>query len=342
MRKFVTFTLFLSLLLTAAPVFAGEIVAYPGVVLQTINGANNCLAPSGVGDKSTSLSGNSVTLNSGTVSHAFGAVNSDSADTDGVSGNKVFINGGIAGTVYGGRGDFGYARGNSVTMSGGTVEYIYGGFSIGDASSLIPSNNATGNTVSINGGTVKCNVEGGRTNYGLATGNTVDINGNPTFETGVEILGGFSTEECISGNTLKLNIPITVGSVSNFENYEFRVAASVVNGSSILTVANPVALAGVSIDITSISSASTLAPGNKITLFSKVTGKPAKVNDNPYVEGASISTSVGKWKFNVEAGKLTATLVSLSSSSGGGGGCSAGYILFTLVLLFPFVFKNRK
>jgi hypothetical protein len=333
----------LSALLATTPVLAGETIVYPGVPLQTI-GTETYLAPSSSDtNKSTSLAGNSVTLNSGTVDYVYGALNMINHDTDSVSGNKVFVYGGTTKSIYGGRSDFGNATGNTVTISSGTVDKVYGGFSIGDTSSPgIPGGNATGYRVTMNSGKVNFSVVGGYTSYGKATGNTVSINGISTFDTGAGIYGGISTGgDKTTGNTLMLNIAISVGEVNNFENYEFRILTSA-SSDAVLTVAVPVNLSNTSVDITSISLGFTPTPGKVATLISKVSGVPSQINGKPYVANANITATRGVWKFSTDSGALTATFVSIDEGSSGGGGCGAGLGAFGLLALAGLFIRKRR
>ncbi|MDR2902490.1 MAG: hypothetical protein LBU87_05220, partial [Lactobacillales bacterium] len=80
----------------AAPTQAGETVDYPGAALQDIPYlAGNVLAPSGIDDQKTdSLTDNTVTMNSGSVTYIYGGFNM--LDADIITGNQIIINDGTA------------------------------------------------------------------------------------------------------------------------------------------------------------------------------------------------------------------------------------------------------
>ena len=363
MNKFCLYVVYILVCaLITTPAWAeGEIVVYPGQPLQIVGAFTDVLAPSGSGGgKSLSLSGNNVTLNRGSVELVVGALNIN--DTDSVTGNQVFVKGGeVNDRVYGGGSNNGNVVGNSVTISGGKNAYVYGGFSeyggnvtantvaISGGTLNMPvygglsngAGNATANTVAISNGSLNGEIVGGASAFGNATGNTVSISGKPSFAAGCSILGGYAPlGDEFSGNTLKLDIPITVERVANFENYEFIIPSSVRSGSAVLTVTGfaPVNLVGTTLDIAGIASGSKLKPGDTIILVSKASGAPA------YASGTDIVTSFGTWKFSSTSGMLTATVVSLPSSGGGGGGggCNAfgGLGILALAMLF-FTRKGR-
>ena len=106
------------------PAARGADIAYPGEALDTdpLFGDNNSLFPG------TSLSGNTVTVNSGPIGgNVFGGVD-DAALA--VSNNRVVIQDGtIGGTVAGGASNNGAVFGNSATLNGGTITgQVNGGY----------------------------------------------------------------------------------------------------------------------------------------------------------------------------------------------------------------------
>ncbi|MDR0736207.1 MAG: autotransporter outer membrane beta-barrel domain-containing protein [Zoogloeaceae bacterium] len=200
----------------SAPALA-EDVRYPGAPLEYIE-VSDSLAPSGsASGKSNSLSGNSVTVNSGTISgNVYGAVNLN--DTDAVTNNRVFIKGGEMYEVVGGESHHGAATGNSVILSGGRVANgIIGGAvsndadasrnSVtvlgGEAGSVVGGSarngNASHNDVTVLGGLVTGSIQGGYSSNGSASGNRVIIGGSARARNGVE--GGRSTGDA-SGNVV--------------------------------------------------------------------------------------------------------------------------------------------
>ena len=203
-------------------------IVYPGYGLQTdpFSLSSRSLFPS------SSLSDNSVTVNSadsGALSYVFGGVTSGS---NSVERNFVTISGGsITSDVYGGYSFSGKAADNSLTISNVTNigNVVYGGKS----STLA----ATNNTVDISTSTIRYDVVGGYSDTGTtssnsvtihdsqlsnvsggyvysgagaATGNTVTITGNTT---GGLVFGGyvFSGTGAATGNTATLSS----GSISN-------------------------------------------------------------------------------------------------------------------------------
>lgn len=154
----------------------------------------------------TKVSGNTVTLNSGTVKWIDGGT----ALTGEVSGNKVIINGGtILNSVYGGETDSGTVSGNSVTINGGTINgSVHGGFSI--------KNTVTNNTVNFTGGTIKGAIYGG--------------------------LSDDSSKDMLSGNTLNIGtsdkpvIGLSAENIHNFQTINFYLPSSVSNGDTALSL----------------------------------------------------------------------------------------------------------
>jgi hypothetical protein len=131
--------------------------------------------------KSTFVTGNSVTLNSGTVRYILGAVNYE--DTDGVSGNSVVINGGTVSNLVAGASHILENGNTSVTnnrveIGGGTMEDATGGEAASDVSGNALASN---NTVAITGGAINDVVYGGSaysySGQAEASNNTVIITG---------------------------------------------------------------------------------------------------------------------------------------------------------------------
>ncbi|MDR2710077.1 MAG: carbohydrate-binding domain-containing protein, partial [Burkholderiales bacterium] len=174
----------------SVPVLAQETFSYPEDfpprTLQALGYFSGSLAPSGSDTgKSASVSGNRVTLNKGTIGSVFGAINSN--DSDAVTGNQVMINGGtVNGGAYGGSGRPAVVVGNSITINNGTINGSIIGGDSGGADAL-----ATNNSVTINGGTVNGNIYGGygTGNDASATNNSVTISGGTVNG---EIFGGMA------------------------------------------------------------------------------------------------------------------------------------------------------
>ena len=162
------------------------------------------------GNSDAAVSGNTVTINGGTVNHAdtdwtetspgsgnwVGKPNlTGGFSTSGaVIGNQVSItNATLSGyypTAYGGYSQTGNASKNSVTFESGTNEglYVYGGYSVtgvvgGDTA-------ADGNIVTIKSGTVNF-VAGGSSDKGSVKNNQVSVSGGTV---NAEVYGGYEAE----------------------------------------------------------------------------------------------------------------------------------------------------
>ena len=192
-----------------APVLA-EVVTYPGAPLQNVDGHPNALAPSGSDSgKSNSVKDNRVTLNSGTVGYVYGAINRN--DTEAVTGNTVEINGGsVNGVIYygqitGGR-SYNNASGNTVKINGGSVSgFVHGGYAPSSRNGI-----ASDNTVEISGGTVE-----GAFIYGGSTG-MGEFSSIPSVEGGSGSTGDASwsagSTATASNNTVTIRGTPTFGS----------------------------------------------------------------------------------------------------------------------------------
>ncbi|MDR2173358.1 MAG: hypothetical protein LBE32_04035 [Burkholderiales bacterium] len=210
----------------AAQATAQEIINYPDGAfpsLQTINGAADSLAPTGSSNgKSASLSGNSVTVNSGgsVGGHVYGAINLN--DSSSVVGNQVFINGVMVGrAAYGGYHYFATGniatRGNVAVLNHGTVNEIYGG------EVVTPSGTATStnNSVTVSGGRVNWGVYGGAAWSNLSTvtvtGNSVAISGGTMGAVYGGVAWSTSTAATASGNSVTISGGTVNGNVSGGE-----------------------------------------------------------------------------------------------------------------------------
>jgi hypothetical protein len=153
------------------------------------------------------------------------------------TGNNVIISdGSVTGNVYGGLTQGTSATGNTVNVSGGTVRgAIYGG------TAQAEDGKATGNIVTVSGGSVHGAIYGGsaQAEGGTATNNTVILAGKPDLS-GVHITGGDANGngDKFTGNTLVLREYTggPVGQVSNFENYDITLPATISNGDVALEV----------------------------------------------------------------------------------------------------------
>ena len=176
---------------------------------------------SGSGGRSTSLTGNLVTLNSGTVHDVSGALNFHDAGVT-LSGNQVVIHGGTVGTTgtETSAGAFSWLKdsdttvtGNKVTVTGGTINaYLNGGVARSDVSGN-PA--ATNNSVDIQGGTFQNHgtngVYGGDAHSysggnALASGNTVNISAGTL---GLSVYGGYAYSD--SGTATATGNAVNIG-----------------------------------------------------------------------------------------------------------------------------------
>ncbi|MFV0349349.1 MAG: hypothetical protein ACK5JO_12240, partial [Halodesulfovibrio sp.] len=115
------------------------------------------------------------------------------------SGNTVTINGGTASSAFGGLAYVGSmagsasatASGNTVNLNGGTISNLYGGYATADY--LGGTHTASGNIINISGGTVG-SVFGGAVaapyGTGVATNNIVTISGSPDLSA-ASLYGGY-------------------------------------------------------------------------------------------------------------------------------------------------------
>lgn len=274
-------------------------------------------------------SGNSLTVNSGTMKAVVGGAASSPGGSATARGNSVTVNDGTITNVVGGTASSpsgsATASGNSVTVNGGTIVHVTGG----EAHSSGGSAAATGNSVTVNGGTIK-NVVGGiifnLSGSGAATGNSVTLSGSPAFAPGGIILGATTKVaapcDLFSGNTL--NIWNYTGSaaneVGNFQYYNFVLPAAMQSGGTLFTanhvsfddssgvISNgvPSAITGVSI----MGGGTALRAGESVTLMTYTKASGSAANGNAIVEGRKGSTLLYSWQLAQTGTELKATVVS--------------------------------
>ena len=200
----------------------------------------------------------------GTVTqNTYGGVATGDGGT--AAGNRVIITAGTAHDVYGGMVSGGVsagtpnkvstADGNIVQMIGGSAANVYGGDALNAADGT-----SSGNKVSVTGGTVNGNIAGARAKYNatnaVSNGNTVtfgaeDGNHRPlgaTFAAGTTVYGTNyrdasgdvtfdSNDAAVAGNTLNVNAKdVTVGTVRNFENFNFNLGDTAKDGDVMLSL----------------------------------------------------------------------------------------------------------
>ncbi|UXN03899.1 autotransporter domain-containing protein [Bartonella sp. HY406] len=260
------------------------------------------------GTATVAISGNSVLINESSAGTIVGGYNSGYSfnnlnnDTAVISNNSVIMNGGTAGQVLGGEASFtntatisdnlvkisdaevlltsgGYARtsgtgatnisGNSVEISGTSkLGSVYGGYAIGSGSGDV---NVTNNSVTLIGDKIT-----------IATYSEED----DSLEAYGSIWGGRATisgadvtdfDKVVQGNTLNLvGYRGTVSGIYNFQNYNWTLPSNVVNGDTLVTIAD----GGTAVDLTNTRhsiadmqvSDNRLQNGDSITFISKTTG----------------------------------------------------------------------
>ena len=273
--------------------------------------------------KSLSLTGNIVTLESGTVSSVFGAINN--YDSAGVSGNDVVINGGTVSRVFGGSaGNWYYfgtpvsafsatVSGNRATITNGTVDNVYGGYAdgVGIGSTALVKDN----TVTIDGGSVR-SVYGGSVGSGATVGQgDSTVSGNSvTLNNGTvsgSVYGGehITTTDLASTNTATGNSVFINGGTVNgnvFGGYLFGMSNATVAGNSVTISDGEVktGIIGGNVEFT----------GTSVTSNSEVTA----TNNNVTISGGAALGVIGGWAFmdDSRSGAATASGNTVDVSDG--------------------------
>ncbi|MDR2172889.1 MAG: hypothetical protein LBE32_01590 [Burkholderiales bacterium] len=271
----------------SAPVLAQENIAHPGDSLQSIDSYDGTMndvlttsvTPVSTFHKSNFVTGNTVTLNSGTPTRVYGAVNF--GDTDPLSGNNAVINGGtvsnaVAGAVHVLENDNTSVTNNRVEIGGGTVNDAVGGQAASDVSGDALASN---NTVIITGGTINGGVFGGvassASGQAEANNNTVRIGpGLPVtvFGSNVGLGGGMpvgTTGSTVStGNTLQIeSAGLRVYGLAFFQRFEFTLPATLVSGDTMLIVTDQTDLGTNAVMTVSAAPGFTVSPGDAFILI---------------------------------------------------------------------------
>ena len=264
---------------------------------------------------------NTVTIDAGTVDFAS------------VAGGQVTVSQGNSKAI---------ATGNSITINGGKLKSgIYGGLAEGYCGSC--SGFATDNTVTITGGDlsgVYYIVGGAGISDGSdpaltrATGNTVTISGNPIFGN-TRLYGGSLTtrSDHFIGNRLNVwnytgNAPLTLGSVGNFQYYDFVLPDTLAAGGSLIEVKdelwlrNDASTRHSQIERIALGGNQTIAPGDTITLIDASSARSSQVNvPDATHAGVTLTTPANKdkgmeteWALAYANQTLTARLTSLKTS----------------------------
>ena len=158
------------------------------------------------GSGGSSATWNTVEINGGTVTDTIFGGNSDAGT---VTGNTVTVNKGTVNTIYGGYSNSGTVTNNTVTVSNATLNGAVIGGTNGDG-------DANGNTVSIAGGTIGGAVWGGYSRNGDAKNNTVTVT---DMAAGRAIYGGYAGNlaKSATGNIVKIK---NVTAPNNYHNLQ--------------------------------------------------------------------------------------------------------------------------
>ena len=166
----------------------------------TVKGHADWSVTGGNLDGSGTAEGNEVRVEGGLVKgYATGAVGGANST---VTGNKVTVTSGtVKKDITGGQvsGADGKATGNIVTITDSTAEgFVYGG-------STVDGGTALGNQINISGSTIKKVITGGYdSTNGNVTGNTVTVSGSSTLEKAV--YGGYAdTTGTVTGNIVNIS-----------------------------------------------------------------------------------------------------------------------------------------
>ncbi len=261
-------------------------------------------------DTSGAKTGRSATINGSTVNHdVYGGYSSDSD----ASGNTVTINGGTVGTavsdsLVGGSTNSGSADNNTVTINGGTINAtVWGGKGMGGTS-------VSGNTVTISGSPTfgaGVLVHGG-VGEGDILNNTVNILST------VQLAGLIGSESwsggTVSGNTLNIAASgVTVGSsgLSGFQNLNFFLPTTITTSDTMLTVNGTADVTNAQIGVKAQDTLANLVKNDKVKLLTATT----LTGGNTISQTTNISvptgiTAVDTYTFNVatEDKSIVATL----------------------------------
>ncbi|MCL2147149.1 MAG: Ig-like domain-containing protein [Synergistaceae bacterium] len=226
MRSKIFLLVFVAFIITS-PVFAGETIVYPPATLQTIDAFAGSLGPSSSDTgKSASLSGNSVSVESGTIPGAvYGAININ--DESGVTNNSVLIKGNVSEDVYGARGR-GAVANNSVEISGGSVNMtVYGGYGVSARS-------IDGNSVVINNGMISGSVYSGFGSWGSSTNNKVMMNDSTALGSVTGGWGIISDSDDLFGNSVtiinsRVNGGVTGGNLTRGSGIAYNNSVEIIN-----------------------------------------------------------------------------------------------------------------
>ena len=146
------------------------------------------------GSGGSSATGNTVEINGGTVTDT-NTIFGGNSNAGTVTGNTVTVNKGTVNTIYGGYSNSGTVTNNTVTISDGSINgRVYGGSN--------GTGDTNGNKVSITGGALSSTVYGGYGYNGVVTGNTVTMTAG---QVNSFVYGGVSETKAASSNNVKVS-----------------------------------------------------------------------------------------------------------------------------------------
>ncbi len=310
---------------------------------ETINDDDNYNAVYGGFSETANSTKNTVTINGGTVNYGvFGGY----ADSGNATSNIVTVNGGTIYGVYGGY-SFGNTTGNTVTINGGDIYSVYGALSASypdDSTAGNSTNNtviinggninyevyggfsstgdATGNTITINDGVINAKIFGGYADSGDASNNTVNIYGSPDL-TSATLFGGYTSSGSTSGNTLNIYTKgLTAQNIYGFQNINFYLPSSTVNGDTILTLSeSSTDISGAYVRAGVVGNAN-LSKGDVITLLTNAgTITDTGTTYGKLTEGVSLTYDLTVSKSGDN--NIIATIGDVTNSSSGGSSSSS-------------------
>lgn len=242
------------------------------------------LSDYGTGDTSTTAIQNTVNITNSTTTNI---------STAGYVSGRDFANANLN------------ASNNAINITNSSINSAYGGW-ISEFSNTGSVNlQANNNTVTISGGSVtgdligsyiETNGSGSKTIQ--AINNTVNIAGAPIFNANSNIYGGYISNiggtiissDRFTGNTLNFSAePITARNISGFENYNFVIPASAVDGTVLINAGGTVDVDNSKVEVKGIASGSPLQAGEQVVLINAATlTGTAQTVDSRVLQGISL------------------------------------------------------
>ena len=238
--------------------------------------------------KRFSINGKSRTFTYNGLNAYSKTISGGSVKFDEAGNNKITINGGevhltVNGGNFGGRTTEQAALyGNEFTFNDSAID-----FNISNAENY--KFNFDGNTFTINGGT-HGNSYVSMPNV-TSTNNTVNISGAPNLSNAYIYSNYFGDAGTVSGNTLNIySKDLTAKNIYGFENLNFHLPESTVNGDTILTLTDGATNIANNNVTAYIGGGSTLATGDSVNLLSNSNGLSGSLNSSgvKFAEGVSL------------------------------------------------------